>query len=94
MSRIATPAIINEAPEAPRPVLEAIQEQIGSVPNIFRLVSNTPTALNGLTALQDALGKGELTPATRERIALTMADSNGCNEGTEIVFPRIDRLAA
>ncbi|WP_426131709.1 carboxymuconolactone decarboxylase family protein [Pararhizobium sp. PWRC1-1] len=79
MSRIPTPATINDAPEASRPVLEAIQKQIGSVPNIFRLVSNSPAALNGLTALQGALGKGKLAPATRERIALTMAEANGCD---------------
>ncbi|NNH32619.1 carboxymuconolactone decarboxylase family protein [Rhizobium sp. SEMIA 4085] len=79
MSRIPTPATINDAPEASRPVLEAIQKQIGSVPNIFRLVSNSPAALSGLTALQGALGKGKLPPATRDRIALTMADANGCD---------------
>jgi len=79
MSRIATPARIEDAPEASRPSLEAIQNQIGSVPNIFRLVSNSPAALNGLTALQAALGKGELAPATRERIALAMAEVNGCD---------------
>ncbi|RWM89490.1 MAG: carboxymuconolactone decarboxylase family protein [Mesorhizobium sp.] len=79
MSRIPTPTIINDAPEASRPVLEAVQKQIGSVPNIFRLVSNSPAALNGLTALQGALGKGKLAPATRERNALTMAEANGCD---------------
>ena len=79
MSRIPTPATINDAPEASRPVLEAIQKQIGSVPNIFRLVSTSPAALNGLTALQGALGKGKLPPAPRERIALTMAEANGCD---------------
>lgn len=39
MSRIPTPATINDAQEASRPVLEAIQKQIGSVPNIFRLTA-------------------------------------------------------
>ena len=78
MSRIPTPATINDAPEASRPMLEIIQNQIGTVPNIFRLVSNSPAALNGLTALQGALVKGKLALATRERIALTMAETNGC----------------
>jgi len=78
MSRIPTPASIDDAPEASRPILETIQKQIGSVPNIFRLVSNSPAALNGLTSLQGALGKGKLPPATRERIALAMAQANGC----------------
>jgi len=79
MSHIPTPATINDAPEASRPILETIQKQIGSVPNIFRLVSNSTAALNGLTGLQSALAKGKLAPATRERIALTMAEANGCD---------------
>lgn len=79
MSRIPTPATIEDAPEASRPILETIQKQIGAVPNIFRLVSNSPAALTGLTSLQGALGKGRLSPATRERIALTMAEANGCD---------------
>ncbi|SOC90573.1 uncharacterized peroxidase-related enzyme [Rhizobium sp. AN5] len=79
MSRIPTPATIEEAPEASRPILETIQKQIGSVPNIFRLVSNSPAALNVLASLQAALGKGKLAPATRERIALAMAEANGCD---------------
>lgn len=62
MSRIPTPATIEEAPEASRPILETIQKQIGSVPNIFRLVSNSPAALNGLASLQGALGKASLHP--------------------------------
>jgi uncharacterized peroxidase-related enzyme len=79
MSRIPTQATIEDVPEASRPILENIQKQIGSVPNIFRLVSNSPAALAGLTSLQGALGKGKLAPATRERIALTMAEANGCD---------------
>ncbi|MBD9388596.1 peroxidase-related enzyme [Agrobacterium sp. AGB01] len=79
MSRIPTPATIEAAPEASQPILEAIKKQIGSVPNIFRLISNSPAALTGLTSLQGALGKGTLTAATRERIALAMAQANGCD---------------
>ncbi len=79
MPHIPTPATIDDAPEASRPILEAIQKQMGSVPNIFRLVANSPAALNGLAGLQGALGKGKLSVATRERIALAMAEANGCD---------------
>lgn len=79
MSLIHTPKTIGDAPEDSRPTLEAIQKQIGTVPNIFRLVSNSPAALIGLTSLQGALGKGQLTHATRERLALAMAEANGCD---------------
>ncbi|MBY6264855.1 carboxymuconolactone decarboxylase family protein [Azospirillum sp. 412522] len=79
MSYIPTPATIEDAPEASRPILEGVQKQLGRVPNIFRLVSNSPAALGGWTAFQGALGKGKLAPATRERIALAMAEVNGCD---------------
>lgn len=79
MSYIPTPATIEDAPEASRPILEGVQKQLGRVPNIFRLVSNSPAALGGWTAFQGALGKGKLPLATRERIALAMAEVNGCD---------------
>jgi len=78
MSRIPTPATIDAAPEAARPLLEAVKKQLGSVPNLFRIVSNSPAALEGYLGLNSALGKGALSPATRERIALAVANINGC----------------
>jgi len=79
MSRIPTPATIADAPEKSRPLLEAVGKQLGSVPNLFRLVSTSPQALEGYLALSGALGKGALPPATRERIALAVAEVNGCD---------------
>jgi uncharacterized peroxidase-related enzyme len=79
MSRILTPASINAAPAAARPLLEAVKKQLGIVPNLFRLVSNSPAALQGYLGLSEALGKGTLTAATRERIALAVAEINGCD---------------
>lgn len=79
MSRIPTPATIADAPEASRPLLEAVRKQIGMVPNMFRLVSNSPASLEGYLALSGALDKGALPAATRERIALAVAEINGCS---------------
>jgi uncharacterized peroxidase-related enzyme len=79
MSRIPTPATIDTAPDAARPLLEAVKKQLGTVPNMFRLISNSPAALEGYLGLAGALGKGTLPPATRERIALAVAEANGCS---------------
>jgi uncharacterized peroxidase-related enzyme len=79
MSRIPTPATIAAAPEASRPLLQAVEKQLGMVPNLFRLVSNSPVALEGYLALNGALAKGALPAATRERIALAVAEINGCS---------------
>ncbi|KPH80992.1 MULTISPECIES: carboxymuconolactone decarboxylase family protein [Bosea] len=79
MSRIQTPATIEEAPAASRPMLEAVQKKLGVTPNLFRLVSNSPAALEGYLSLSGALEKGTLPAATRERIALAIAEVNGCD---------------
>ena len=79
MSRIPTPATIADAPAKSQPLLEAVHKQLGSVPNMFRLISTSPQALEGYLGLSGALGKGELPAATRERIALAVAEVNGCS---------------
>lgn len=78
MSRIPTPASIDAAPEAARPLLEAVKKQLGSVPNLFRLTANSPATLEGLLGLNGALGKGQLDAKTRERIALAVGQINSC----------------
>jgi len=79
MSRIPTPATIANAPEAARPLLEAVNKALGTVPNLHRLVANSPAALEGYLAMNGALAKGNLPAATRERIALAVAELNGCD---------------
>src|SRR5689334_5375266 len=79
MSRIPTPATIEAAPVASRPLLNAVKEQLGVVPNLFRLVATSPVALEGYLGLSGALNKGALPAATRERIALAVAELNGCS---------------
>lgn len=78
MSRIATPSSIDAAPASSQPLLRAVQKQLGSVPNLFRVVSNSPAALEGYLGMSGALNKGDLQPETRERIALAIAEVNGC----------------
>ncbi|MBN7819819.1 peroxidase-related enzyme [Bowmanella sp. Y26] len=79
MSRITIPKSIAEAPEQSQAMLEAVNQQLGVVPNLFRLVSKSPVALEGYLAMSGALSKGNLSAATRERIALVVAEINGCS---------------
>ena len=79
MSRITTPATVDAAPEASRPLLEAVGKQLGVVPNLFRMVSNSRAALEGYVGLIGALAKGSLPAATHERIALAVAEFNECD---------------
>ena len=59
MSRISTPSIEASLP-ASQPLLEAVKRQLGVVPNMFRLIGNSPAGLEEYLALMGALGKGEL----------------------------------
>ena len=78
-SRIPTPATVADAPAASHGLLEAVNKQLGVVPNLFRMVGNSPAALEGYLSLMGTLGKGELSGQTRERIALAVAAINGCD---------------
>ncbi|MDX2237879.1 MAG: peroxidase-related enzyme [Hyphomonadaceae bacterium] len=79
MSRLTIPATIEDAPEAARPLLEAVRSQLGSAPNLFRLAALSPAALEGHLAMTGALAKGALPATTRHRIALAVAQVNGCD---------------
>jgi uncharacterized peroxidase-related enzyme len=78
MSRLFTPVSIDASPASAQPQLEAVKKQFGSVPNLFRLVANSPAALEGYLGMSAALSKGSLPAPTRERIALAVAQINGC----------------
>ena len=78
MSRLAIPATVDQAPASARAHLEAVNKQLGSVPNLFRLVANSPAALEGYLGMSGALAKGRLPAQTRERIALAVAQINDC----------------
>ena len=79
MSRITTPSSIANSPAASQALLEAVNKQLGSVPNLFRVAGNSPAALEGYLGMSGALAKGALPAQTRERIALAVAEVNGCN---------------
>jgi uncharacterized peroxidase-related enzyme len=78
MSRLPIPASIEASPAAAQPLLQAVKKQLGVVPNLFRLVGNSPAALEGYLGLNGGLAKGALEAPTRERIALAVAEVNGC----------------
>ena len=56
--------------------LEAVEKQLGVGPNLFRLVANSPPALQGYLGLSGTLGKGALPAATRERWSIGTAGAS------------------
>lgn len=79
MSRLTAFSTIADAPAASQSALNAVVGQLGSAPNMFRAIANSPQALEGYLAMSGALAKGSLPAPTRERLALAVAEINGCD---------------
>jgi uncharacterized peroxidase-related enzyme len=77
MSRIAL--VDPAAPGPAAPLLAAVKAKLGAVPNIFRAMARSPQALEAYLGFSGALAGGALPAATRERVALAVAEANGCD---------------
>jgi len=77
MSRIT--CVSNEiANDEQRAFFEAIQGQLGMVPNFLRVFAHSPDALQAFLGLYHIAHHGSLDAATRERIAVALAQQNEC----------------
>lgn len=61
-----------------KPLFDSVQAKLGAVPNLFRVLGNSPAALNGFLSLSGALAAGVFPAKLREQIALTVAEINQC----------------
>jgi uncharacterized peroxidase-related enzyme len=61
-----------------RALLDAVQAQLGVVPNFLRVLAHSPKALAGFLGLYGALGAASIDKPTQERIALAVAEGNAC----------------
>lgn len=59
-------------------LLDAVQGQLGMVPNLMRTLAASPAALEGYLSFGSALAKGRLGARFREQIALMVAQTNAC----------------
>ena len=77
MSRINI--VTNEtANSEQKTLLDAIQSQLGMVPNFLKVFANSPAALRAFLGLHGIASQGSLDAQTRERIALGVAQQNAC----------------
>ena len=73
--KVITPEIANAEQKA---LFDAIQSQLGIVPNFLKVFANSPDALKAFLGLHGIANNGSLDPQTRERIALALAQQNEC----------------
>jgi len=57
----------------------AVQKKMGMVPNLVRVMGNSPAALESYLQFSGSLAGGVLTAKERELIALTVGEANSCD---------------
>jgi uncharacterized peroxidase-related enzyme len=77
MARIAVPTK-EQAPVKSQPILENYDKVLGTIPNFFAMISQSPDALKAIADMHATLGKS-LGHKTRERIHVMTAEVNGCS---------------
>jgi uncharacterized peroxidase-related enzyme len=77
MSRIP-PTTPETAPEATKPMLDALKKNLGMTPNLFATIGHSPEALGMLLSGMDGLSRGKLSPREVEAVNLYASELNGC----------------
>lgn len=77
MARIHVPAKEN-ADESVRPILDKVETQLGFLPNLHKVMSNSPAVLKGWLGLMSSLST-TLDVKTRDAIALAVSEINACH---------------
>jgi uncharacterized peroxidase-related enzyme len=78
MSRIP-PVDRDTTNDSVRKNFDAVQKQLGTVPNMMRAMAQSPAVLEGYLGFGAALRRGRLPAALQEQIALAVAESNSCD---------------
>ena len=60
-------------------LFNAVQAELGMVPNLMRTLGNSPAALNGYLSFSGALAESSIGAKLGELIALTVANANSCD---------------
>lgn len=69
----------NTATGTTRDLFSVVQSKFGAIPNVIRVLANSPATLSGYLNLNTALANGFLSAKVREQIALAVAETNLCN---------------
>ena len=72
------PLDVNEVAGESKKLFNAIEGELGMVPNVFRTMAHSPTVFDAYMNFHDALRHGVLSDALRERIALAVSEVNKC----------------
>ena len=77
MTRLHVPAK-EDADESVRLILDKVETQLGFLPNLHKVMSNSPAVLKGWLGLMSSLST-TLDVKTRDAIALAVSEVNACH---------------
>ena len=60
-------------------LLDAARKQLGGMPNMIKTMANSPALLDAYLAMSAKLATGDLPAPVRERLAITVAQYDGCS---------------
>jgi uncharacterized peroxidase-related enzyme len=69
---------VDSATGANKDTFAAFQKALGMVPNMTRVMANSPAVLQSYAQFSGAMGTAKLSAKIREQIALLTAESNAC----------------
>lgn len=67
-----------QAPAKAQPLLTAVQQKYGFVPNLFGMLAEAPATLESYIALGGALENSSLSPAEQQVVLIATSVENGC----------------
>jgi len=60
-------------------IFDFFQKNLGTIPNLARVIANSPAALGAYAGFSGALAEGKLSAQLREQIAIAVASTNACD---------------
>ena len=78
MSPTIAPIQPETATGVAKELLDQVQQSLGLVPEMTKVMANSPALLKSYLALNGAVSTGSIPAAVRERLAIATAQRNGC----------------
>jgi uncharacterized peroxidase-related enzyme len=78
MSTSIAPIQPETATGTAKDLLDSVQRSLGLVPEMTKVMANSPALLKSYLALSAAVGTGTIPAPVRERLAIATARHNGC----------------
>lgn len=78
---ILQPLARREAPESSQDVMNSLEHELGELPNLYRVLANSPSALRAYAAMNKLFRDSGLTEQEQQVVLLTASRENRCEYG-------------